>query len=64
MFKLGLTAFAIWAAIIIGWVINLIKAIGGVIALAHMADISGALVVRIIGIFAFPLGALFGIFWW
>lgn len=50
--------FALWAAVIVGWVMN-------VIALVHMVydpTISVLLVLRIVGIFFPPLGAVLGWF--
>lgn len=56
--------FIIWIIAIIGWVINVIQAISGVIALPHFSDISGVLILRLIGIFAAPLGSVMGLFVW
>lgn len=42
---------------VIGWIMNVIKLISGA-----AFDFEG--IVRVIGIFVAPLGALFGLFWW
>lgn len=45
----------IWLAGIWGWVWNIVKIAG-----ANFSDITGLLVLRIIGVFVAPLGAVLG----
>lgn len=47
----------IWIAGIVGWAMNIIKLISNA-----AFDFEG--IMRMIGIFVAPLGALFGLFWW
>ena len=47
----------VWVACIVGWVINCVA-----IANTYMLDITGMFILRIVGIFIFPLGAVLGIF--
>lgn len=57
--KLGATTliiyFVVMVAGIIGWVLNLVKIFG-----SDFSDITGLLVLRIIGAFVAPLGAVLG----
>lgn len=52
-----LLPIALWIAGIIGWVLNCI-AIGN----TYQAEITGLFVLRVVGIFVYPLGAVLGIF--
>lgn len=48
---------AVWAAAIIGWLINLVE---GIKALLTLPDISTLGVVHVVGIFLAPLGSIMG----
>lgn len=52
-----LIIFSLWAAAIIGWIMNILSIIS-----TCCAVINGLLVVKIIGIVVFPLGAFLGYF--
>ena len=47
----------VWVVCIVGWILNCIA-----IANTYMLDITGLFILRIVGIFIFPLGAVLGIF--
>lgn len=47
--------FALWAAVIVGWVMNVIKIVG-----LLNTDITPMFVARAVGVFAVPLGAVLG----
>ena len=51
--------FFLWAGIAIGWVMNLIRlvAVAHAVGLSHMTLF---IILRIVGIFAFPLGGILG----
>lgn len=52
--KLFAALFILWAAAIAGWVMN-------IVALVHLTSFtSGMAVLRVIGIFVAPLGAILG----
>lgn len=55
----GLSVFLIYAALIIGggigWVLNIVDIVNG-----NFDHITGMLVIRIIGVFVVPLGAVLG----
>lgn len=53
-----------WLLFVVGWGINAYKFIVGLIALPHLADVSGALIARGIGCLTGPIGSLMGLFWW
>lgn len=44
---------SVYITIIVGWILNIYQ-------LVHMSGLTGYLVVKIIGIFLFPLGAVLG----
>lgn len=46
--------------IVAGWVMNVVQVVAGLSALPKIADISGILVLKIIGIPFGPLGAILG----
>lgn len=48
---------AVWAAAIIGWLINLVE---GIKALLSLPDITTLGVVHVVGIFLAPLGSIMG----
>ena len=52
---IGLVIIAIWVAAIGGWVANIVKFVN-----MDFAQVTGMLVVRGIGIFLAPLGAVLG----
>lgn len=54
---LGLLIIALWVAAGVGYVINIVKIVG----LWH-APIASEIVIRAIGVFAAPLGAIAGYF--
>ena len=47
----------VWVVCIVGWILNCVA-----IANTYMLDITGMFILRIVGIFIFPLGAVLGIF--
>lgn len=47
----------VWVVCIVGWILNCVA-----IANTYMLDITGLFILRIVGIFIFPLGAVLGIF--
>ncbi len=49
--------FAIGAALAIGWIMNIVAIVN-----SNFNDITGLLVMRIIGVFIAPLGAILGYF--
>lgn len=59
--KLGIAGFVIWGVIVIasigGWVANVVKLFG---MLGDHIEVTGMLVMRIIGVFAAPIGAILG----
>lgn len=52
-----ITAFA-------GWITNIVNVVGGLTALERFVDISGLLVLQIVGILVFPLGSVLGVISW
>jgi len=64
MFKIGILYFILWIVAALGWGINAVKAITGIIALAQLSDIGGELALRAIGIVVAPLGVVMGLFFW
>ena len=59
---LGLTGaglfVAFWAAMIIGWVLNIVQIVNEF----DMAHLTGEIIVRIIGVFIAPIGCIYGWF--
>lgn len=53
----GLLYILMWIACIVGWVLNCVA-----IANTYTLEITGLFILRIVGIFIFPLGAVLGIF--
>lgn len=51
----GFIVIGLWIAAIVGWVMNIIT-----IAHANFSDLTGILILRIVGIFVAPLGAVLG----
>ena len=49
-----ITVLMLSIALVIGWFINIGKLIGG------SMDITGEFILRIIGVFAFPIGSIMG----
>lgn len=56
-FVLMLVYFLVGIAAVIGWVLNIID-----IANADFSHVTGMLIIRIIGIFVAPIGAVLGYF--
>ena len=52
-----LIGFGIVAAGLVGWIMNIVS-----IAHANFSDINGMLILRVVGIFVAPLGAVLGYF--
>ena len=50
----------VWLTIVIGWVLNVYQVVVGLMALPLIAQISGMLVLKIVCIFVFPVGAVLG----
>lgn len=53
---LALGVIALWITCLVGWVLNIIDIIGTL-----GGDITALLVCRLVGVFAFPLGAVLGL---
>ena len=53
----AITALVIIGGLLIGWIANIVKIVG-----SDFGHITGMLVVRVIGIFVAPLGAILGFF--
>lgn len=56
-FLIPLAFFGLWVAGIIGWIANIVAIFG-----SSFEPITGELVLRIIGVFVAPLGAIMGLF--
>lgn len=57
MWRFGTVAILIWLAAIGGWIANIAKIVG-----MAGGEITTMLVLRIVGVFAIPLGAVLGYF--
>lgn len=55
-----LTLFAFYMAILIGWIMNLYQVVVGITELTTISAMSGLMVLKIVGIFFAPLGAILG----
>jgi hypothetical protein len=53
----GLGFIALWIAAIVGWIMNIVVLYG-----MSFDQITGPLVLRIVGIFVAPLGSILGLF--
>ena len=53
----GLGFIALWILVIVGWVMNIVALWG-----ASFDPLTGPVILRIVGIFVAPLGAVLGLF--
>lgn len=53
----ALLIFVIWLAFVLGWIHNIVVIVG-----ADFSHLTGMLVLRVIGIFVAPIGAVLGYF--
>lgn len=52
-----LTMFGLWVATVVGWIMNIIDLVH-----TSFTPLTAIAVLRVVGIFIFPLGAVLGIF--
>lgn len=57
MNPITITLFTVWVAAVVGWIMNIVAIAG-----SSFDVIGGMLVLRIVGIFVAPLGAVLGYF--
>lgn len=57
MKALGLGFIALWILSIVGWVMNIVVLYG-----ASFDPLTGPVILRIVGVFVAPLGAILGLF--
>ena len=57
MHPITIAIFLVWVAAVVGWIMNIVAIAG-----SSFDVLSGMLVLRIVGIFVAPLGAVLGYF--
>ena len=57
MHPITIAIFLVWVAAVVGWIMNIVTIAG-----SSFDVLSGILVLRIVGIFVAPLGAVLGYF--